>query len=234
MKPVRYSLGSYQLWIDVLYLQRTPATVDVPISSAPAHPKRRRVPITIIDNHTTPSPKLPVQTQMKQEPDGLMQAVSSRPLTEAQNRPEARSTSTEHALSSTPPPPGPSTSNARKATTFKGAKEARETQQVRPGGGIFRSNGQHTLFETRPKPSSPSAPPAKPVDPPVVVEGKAPANLPPAPTLPQPVSTQTLESVRIQPPILGTSAPMTLFNFNRAWESTTVPTERWKLLVRVV
>lgn len=188
------------------------------------------MPINIIDDNSLPSPILPVQTQAQQESEGLIQAVSSRPLTESTKGSDVRLTSTEQPSSSSTPEP--STSNIRKATTFKEAKQAREAQQVRPGGGIFRSNGQHTLFETRPKHSSSSTPPTQPVGNPVATEVKTPDHPPPTPT-PLVSSKAQSETVGFLPLTPAASAPMTLFSFNRAWESTKMPTERWKLLVRI-
>lgn len=81
-------------------------------------PRRRRVPIEIIEPEADKSPVA------KDEP--LLQPVSSRDL-----RPETKRETREQL------PPKPQ--------TFADAKQARESKGIRVGGGIFRPSGNHTI-----------------------------------------------------------------------------------------
>lgn len=125
-------------------------TTPPPVSSTPSAadpPKRRRVPITIVDSET------PANTEPTSD---LLSPISSRLL----------STSLDSKSAAAKPEPA----------SFKEAKQVRDEKSVgRVGGGIFRVSGNDTVFKTRevsaPKdpahpqtrqPGSASAPPSQP------------------------------------------------------------------------
>lgn len=85
-------------------------------------PRRRRVPIEIIEPEADKPPA------MKDEP--LLQPVSSRHL-----RPETTQETKEQLPC--------------KPQTFTDAKQARESKGVRVSGGIFRPSGNHTIITRR-------------------------------------------------------------------------------------
>ncbi|TFY65714.1 hypothetical protein EVG20_g5375 [Dentipellis fragilis] len=170
--------------------------VDIPPpppSTAP--PKHRRIPITIVEPESSPptvlspSPRTPDSPLSRPTSDDLLTPVSSRPL------------------SPVSPALGPT-----KPSTFKAAKEAREA--ARPGGGIFRASGTHTVFDTKARSSSP------------LVEKSAPAKDSPMPEMA--TATHPLPA----PAAEGTPPPMTLFEFTRAWDAlaSSPPAARWALL----
>ncbi|KAI0345700.1 hypothetical protein BDW22DRAFT_1481920 [Trametopsis cervina] len=233
--------------------KKTP--VEIPVSASTAT-TRRRVPIKIIDIDPVPSASTHEPARDSISPkEGLMTAVSSRPLEGADISPININPST-----GTPKP-----------STFKEAKKARDSQQARPGGGIFRSNGQHTLFDTRPKPSSAPTPSSN-TSPSTSSEARVSNRTqPPSSDHPGAIkspSTQTsdqspvskvslephkshsisLQSVspiakdelspsRSQPsstkPIPLLDSPVTLFNFTRTWDSLQSTEERWALLQQI-
>jgi len=126
--------------------------VDIPVpplasgSSAhatPAKPKRRRVPIEIVDGPAPSAAKTTSVTTAKPT-DDLMTPVSSRPLP------------TSPSPASTPPSSAP----APQSKTFQEAKEARTAAKPGVGGGIFRPNGKHTIFGEKEKQAA--SPPAAP------------------------------------------------------------------------
>ncbi|KAI0699139.1 hypothetical protein BC835DRAFT_1461661 [Cytidiella melzeri] len=180
-----------------------PRGISTPVpSSSTAVPRRRRVPITIIDTDesSSHSPTFKDASPAPVEKD-FLQAVSTRPLDGAK--------ASSSAI--------PTTSNVKKSTTFKEAKQAREAQQTRPGGGIFRRDGQHTLFDTRSTTSS--APPLKHDDSPSTnAEATSPLLTPPPNTA----------SAKPPPaPFVTNGFPMTLVNFNRNWDLLRTPEARW-------
>ncbi|OBZ71398.1 RNA polymerase II-associated protein 3 [Grifola frondosa] len=141
-------------------LEVPPAPQAGPSSSKPA-PKRRRVPITIVEpEHMTSLQPRPPHLNPQCFFYHLMTPVSSRPIS---SRPSTPAPST-----STPPPASAASSSAvpQVQPAFGDAGAVRET--VRPGGGIFRPDGRHTLLgaskpaEQSSKPSSAEAraPPA--------------------------------------------------------------------------
>ncbi|KAK7025566.1 hypothetical protein VNI00_015919 [Paramarasmius palmivorus] len=109
--------------------------------SGPPDPRRRRVPIQIIDS---PQGTPPV----------------SREATSPQVQ-QSQSTPTPTPPSESPSAPIPSASPAP-PKTFQEAKRAREETKpaVRVGGGIFRASGKNTLFGTKGKDDSPASPSA--------------------------------------------------------------------------
>ena len=123
-------------------VQRKPIEVSTPLpSSAQSPPKRRRVPITIVEPESAPvasSSTTPAPIPAKQSV--LLTPVSSRPL----NPTTPPSTSDKDSAAKPVPTPGPSAQPKPVPQTFREAKAARE--ENRPRGGIFRSDGRASLF----------------------------------------------------------------------------------------
>ncbi|KAJ7897362.1 hypothetical protein B0H14DRAFT_3425379 [Mycena olivaceomarginata] len=226
-----------------------PRTAPVDVSSKPT-PKRRRVPITIVEadgRRSTPAPvdvpnassssaaktvSKPAPKPSTAEAPDLMKPVSSRPLNAPAN---GTTPSTIPA-----PPPKPTAQPVPKPSSFKDAKSARDSSKPsRVGGGIFRASGEHTIFKTReagqPAPAKQdTAPPnAEPVAPPPAKQDTpspppAPAAVP-APKIAPPAATQ----ISVAPPSVKTKSPFTLFDFTRAWESASDPTARFALFSQI-
>ena len=127
-------------------IQRTvPAEIPAPplassTSPATAPPKRRRVPITIVDSDASSEPT-----------NDLLSPISSRLISKP-------------ADAEAGPTPKPEL-----ASSFKEAKQVRDEKKAgRVGGGIFRVSGNDTVFKTRqvpapkdpPRPSAPAPSPA--------------------------------------------------------------------------
>ncbi|KAI0029481.1 hypothetical protein K488DRAFT_80143 [Vararia minispora EC-137] len=102
---------------------RKPVEVSSPPTSVD-RPKRRRVPIKIVQSEQAVSTHLP---EAPVSDDALLKPVSTRPL-------------------SSVPSPAPS-SSASKPQTFQEAKQVRTSKA---GGGIFRPSGSHTVFNPAP------------------------------------------------------------------------------------
>ncbi|KAF8648972.1 hypothetical protein AX16_006086 [Volvariella volvacea WC 439] len=192
-----------------------------PVTHTPPHPKRRRVPITIVDSthklQTSASTSVAVPESSpaaEQEPvrapnDFGLQAVSSRPLKPQSSPSPSQPSSSSQPLPATPAPSEPpiqtqpqTKPSQAKPKSFAEAKELRDgVKPTRVGGGIFRSSGQHTVFPTRDGLGSqaPSGPKSQPAS-----------------------------SAGTAPPTA--QAPMSLFDFNRKWDSCTLSDERWNLL----
>ncbi|KAI0245886.1 hypothetical protein BJV78DRAFT_1365156 [Lactifluus subvellereus] len=181
-------------------------------STAAATPKRRRVPITIVDNDDTSSPSF--QT-ISTEPtnDDLLSLVSSRVLLSTPPDPK-------------PAPPGAAAAQKPKPASFKEAKQVREDKKYagRVGGGILRMSGNNTVFKTREVPAL--------ADPAASSQTKKPPVAPEPPTQgpsasPLRRAAPTTATARAQ-----STAPRTLFEFTRAWDS--IPASdtgaRWALL----
>ena len=109
-------------------------------SSAAAPPKRRRVPITIVDSDA------PANTKTTND---LLNPISSRLLSTSL---DPKSTAVPTAEAGPTPKPA----------SFKEAKQVRDEKNVgRVGGGIFRVSGNDTVFKTQdvPVPKDPVHPP---------------------------------------------------------------------------
>lgn len=107
---------------------------------SPLKPRTRRVPIEITDTPPTANPK-----------DNLLVSVSSRPL----DRPSPTVSPMNVALASdSGTPESKRLEQQYPQSTFHETKQTRNTKY---GGGIFRSSGSHTIFE-----SETSAPRTKP------------------------------------------------------------------------
>ncbi|KAI0293584.1 hypothetical protein BC826DRAFT_1105016 [Russula brevipes] len=114
----------------------TPLPAPAPLSLSPtAPPKRRRVPITIVEGSGGPSWPSPSASDA-QPTDDLLNPISMRLLTPSTTLPDQ------------PNPP-----------SFREAKQVREAKSAgRVGGGIFRMSGNDTLFKTREVPTPAYAP----------------------------------------------------------------------------
>ncbi len=147
-------------------------------------PKRRRIPITVVDSVPASLPS--------------SYSTHSTNIAEAQSFP-SKSTSSRNDSTST--------------LTFKEAKVARDAHLSKPGGGIFRSNGNHTIFNTISKNSRPPSPVQSP-KPLVERDGLL--------SFDQPISPK-----EASPKI---STPLSLFAFIRTWNYLTSLDERWSFL----
>ncbi|KAI0293586.1 hypothetical protein BC826DRAFT_1105018 [Russula brevipes] len=123
-----------------------------PSSSSPyaAPPKRRRVPITIVEGSegppSQPSPSASGAARPTDDDDSpLLNPISSRVLTP----------SAPPDVNSPAPAPAPVPATQQpKPPSFREAKQAREAKSAgRVGGGIFRMSGNDTLFKTREVPA---------------------------------------------------------------------------------
>ncbi|KAH9829630.1 uncharacterized protein C8Q71DRAFT_863017 [Rhodofomes roseus] len=164
--------------------------VDIPApplasGSAPAAaPKRRRVPIEIVEG---PAPSTSKAASATAKPaDNSITPVSSRPLTDSVQGPSS---------------PAPK--------TFQRAKEARTAARPGVGGGIFRPNGEHTIFGEKQKQTS--SPPAAAPSSPHTTQTPAPAP-----------GRKTNGAPR--------KPPKTLFEFSGEWEKQLSAEDRWDFL----
>ncbi|KAJ6601386.1 hypothetical protein DFH09DRAFT_1355547 [Mycena vulgaris] len=201
-------------------------TLPADVSPAKPTPKRRRIPITIVEadgRRTTPTPvdvpsassmpkttpkpsSTPAPTTKKStEPTNLMNPVSSRPL----NTAPPSATTSSSASASTPAPAAPQPTPQPKPS-FKDAKSARESSKPsRVGGGIFRASGESTIFAPREGKAAPAkqeatVPAAKQDSPSGVPttkeEAAPPPPLAPVPTPPAPAPAQPSAPVQTSAP----------------------------------
>ncbi|KAF8158543.1 hypothetical protein B0H34DRAFT_709282 [Crassisporium funariophilum] len=186
--------------------------------------KRRRVPIKIVeppaaatsDDSPIPGPSEPVSrapvvaipAATKPAPKAdIMEAVSSRSLKSSPTA-EILSPETKELPAKSVRPLAEKVSLPSKPTSFKDAKQARETaKSSRVGGGIFRASGDSTIFTNR-DPNTADVPKSTP----------------------QAASQPELS----RPPIISDApahkGPATLFDFVKTWGSTISDNERWQLL----
>jgi len=189
------------------------ATVNIaPSLSVSTLPRRRRIPIKIVESTSGPSSKAPVKTKTDSTlpkestttENDLMKPISSRSLStsssSAVTKPKSDSAAaTDKSTSLT------FQTSTPKLNTFKAAKHAREsTKPSRAGGGIFRSSGDHTIIENEDKKG--------------VRPSGTPASSPPLP----------LSNV-----FSSAKPPMTLYNFTRSWESLDSAEQRWNLISQI-
>ncbi|RPD66237.1 hypothetical protein L227DRAFT_137532 [Lentinus tigrinus ALCF2SS1-6] len=115
---------------------RKPIDVSTPPIPVAAPPKRRRVPITIVEPELAPVAS--TSSAATSQDASLLTPVSSRPLTRptSQSSDAGAATNSSKVLGPSAPKPPPQ--------SFKEAKAARE--ETRPRGGIFRADGQSSLF----------------------------------------------------------------------------------------
>jgi hypothetical protein len=104
-----------------------------------------------------------------------------------------------------------------KPTSFKQAKEARESaKSSKVGGGIFRASGASTIFPTRESPSLPTQSGGLTPKGDVVMENDG--------TMASPPAAQTTS------PQIVVKAPANLFEFVKAWTSAANVEEKWQLI----
>ncbi|KAI0086569.1 hypothetical protein BDY19DRAFT_995857 [Irpex rosettiformis] len=191
-------------------------------SSSDLIPRRRRVPITIVDSDMPP-PSSSLETVRAIKKEDLLQPVSSRSLEKTQSPPPSEETNST---------PGNTASTPKKPATFKEAKQAREAQKFRSGGGIFRRDGQHTLFDAHPRPATSPVPSPK-------TENTPPPNASSPPLLPPSIEKSIIKTSaeptkpRTVPSLVAAASAMTLFNFNRNWDSLKTPEARWDFLQQI-
>ncbi|KAF8636231.1 hypothetical protein AX17_003717 [Amanita inopinata Kibby_2008] len=206
---------------------------SVPTAVTPAQPppKRRRVPITIVDprlpptqtpsqpSQPSPSPPAPSPTKPTEaEKKDTLTPISTRSL-----KPPAPAPSP--APASTPPSSSPSrgeeptpTPTPTLTSSFKEAKQARDQVKAgRVGGGIFRANGESKVVPVRdasgmPQPTTTTTTATKKKE---KEKGKG--------------KEKTGEEKSTKYP-----ATMSMFNFTKAWEGSVASTEdRWKLITSI-
>lgn len=125
--------------------QRTP--IDVSAMSSPSAaptstplPKRRRIPIQIVDSDSPVAPSNAVASSSKPAGDPLLTPISSRVLPSALSS-QASSTPAQ----TTTPAPSSASPPRQPPQTFRDAKTAKET---RYRGGIFKADGSSKLFKS--------------------------------------------------------------------------------------
>jgi len=170
---------------------------SLPTDTPPATPvKRRRIPIEIIDPISSNNP-----SANPKEPVELLTPVASRSLLSSSPGPSATpanepSSSTQRAIPSNPP----------KVT-----------------GGIFRPNGQHTIFKS-------SAPNNASRD---IPTGAAQPNAPAPNNQPRSLSKAAAAESSPSGPLTQASLASSLFAFSKSWESSSSSQDRWELLLTV-
>ncbi|KAG6809839.1 hypothetical protein H0H92_014531 [Tricholoma furcatifolium] len=197
---------------------KTSKPSNVPTPTTPA-PKRRRVPIKIVDpadsvpatvsspisapSKPSPSPAI-VPSPVSVNNVDILKPISTRSLNpESPKTTISPSSSQATPITTTAPAPKPEQSR-----TFKEAKQERENfKPSRVGGGIFRANGESTVFPTREIPSA-----------------SLTTRPPPEPT-PAPRSTGPILPVAPEKP------PKTLFDFTRNWDVEHSTAARWGLIL---
>ncbi|KAJ7150285.1 hypothetical protein C8R46DRAFT_500390 [Mycena filopes] len=182
----------------------------VPADVSPA-PKRRRIPITIVEpdgrrstapptaatplaSTSTPKPvlKSALRTSPAAEATDQMKAVSSRPLT-APSSAAVPAPDPVSAPAPAPPKPAAQPQPVPKPSSFKEAKSARDSSRPsRVGGGVFRASGDNTIFAPRegkaaarqdvPATKVDNTSAPKPKSEPAASPAKQDAHPPPAPT----------------------------------------------------
>ncbi|KAJ7610977.1 hypothetical protein FB45DRAFT_942195 [Roridomyces roridus] len=168
-------------------------------------PKRRRVPITVVEPDGRRYPATEASTsktaglKTKSEAEPVMKPVSSRPL----------NASPQH-------PPTPTPAAKEKPASFKDAKSAREGKAVgKVGGGIFRASGESVLFKPREGRADSAPPPPQPVK-----KEDTPAPIVVSAPVPEPEFTPV-------------KSPMSLVDFSRSWERAEGSEARYKLLCQI-
>ncbi|KAL0960856.1 hypothetical protein HGRIS_005872 [Hohenbuehelia grisea] len=194
----------------------------IPAPSNASVPKRRRVPITILDSSQASSSQSPPANGGVQGTPSigntLLTPVSSRSLNASSGvsppKPSTGNSSvappsatvpktTDSATPSpTPVPPKPS--------SFKDAKSARESAKTsRVGGGIFRANGSSTIFTHLGDTTSDKTSAEKPLGPkPDIFAAPKPQN----------------SRIRKTP---QRPLDISLVEFEKAWRNLASPAERW-------
>ncbi|KAI1795778.1 hypothetical protein LXA43DRAFT_989520 [Ganoderma leucocontextum] len=140
LSRVRNALKS----VPVTPKNRKPVDISTPAPAVATPPKRRRIPITIVEPGAGHNSATSGATRSLTTDTGLLTAVSSRPLGKSPSPPSAVSQPPTSGPSSAFTVPDASTAPKPPPQTFREAKAARE--ELRPRGGIFRSDGKSSLF----------------------------------------------------------------------------------------
>ena len=131
MEPDNPSIKEELKKVEVLALEHSERSKPARPASSLPKPRTRRVPIEIVDTPPTTSAQ-----------DDLLTPVSSRPL----DRPVPIVSPTNATLlSDTETPENKQSEQKPSQSTFHETKQPRSTKY---GGGIFRSSGSHTIFES--------------------------------------------------------------------------------------
>lgn len=171
-------------------------------------PRRRRVPIHVIDAAPSPSAvatssNLPPPSKATNDTadfDSLLKSVSTRKIS-----------GEGHAAPNTPDESSPN--------TFQKAKQTREAQRPsRVGGGIFRANGESSLFK-----STTSTDVPEPKQTPTTPLEEDPVDTTPNSSLDQP--TTPTQEIPVLPP------PASLFDLGRSWTVEQSDEHRFALLI---
>ncbi|KAJ6486194.1 hypothetical protein C8R47DRAFT_1278683 [Mycena vitilis] len=241
---------------------RKSKATPVDVSSTKPSPKRRRVPITVVEpdgRRSTPTTAAASNTPANSSTPQT--ATKPVPKTNTPETPDLKPVSTrklDASASAEPNPasPKPAAQPAPKPSSFKDAKSARDsTKPSRVGGGVFRASGESTIFATREVNARKSEPAAKQAAPPVKTDASPPpppkqevSTPKPAPVVKQPTPPPPTAPAKIAPnppppalvqisaaatPSAKIKSPMTLFDFTRAWESTPDPATRFALLSQI-
>lgn len=127
----------------------------------------------------------------------------------------------------------PESTKLPQPASFKDAKEARDSAKSRPGGGIFRRDGNHVIFENRTaedKPDAASLRPGRETTQDVVMADATP----PVASIRKGAVIQGRSEIEeiTAPPFVddGKKQTMTLFAFRRQWDKFKTPEDRWDLL----
>ncbi|KAJ6623108.1 hypothetical protein B0H10DRAFT_2213795 [Mycena sp. CBHHK59/15] len=252
---VKQELGKVEALLAKAAVKK-PLPADVNASSAP---KRRRVPITIVEDGkkstSAPTPKAAPKPASQKEATPVkttstgafddMKPVSSRPLnapsTSTSTKTNASAsnktnTSTNINATTTTTPTNATPKPTPKPSSFKDAKQARAS---RVGGGIFRASGESTIFSVKPErnaegasgtPNSAPVTQASSAPPPVAVEKPSTVPEPKPSAVPEPKPVAAPSPPPPPGSASSTKSPMTLFDFTRAWEADASPGARVALL----
>ncbi|KAF7302608.1 hypothetical protein HMN09_00895300 [Mycena chlorophos] len=241
LEPANQSVKQELEKVAQMVANSTPAKKVVPKDVPSAPPKRRRVPITIVDANgkrelvvpeeqvapapTTPQPK--PKSALKQTPTPAAATKSApasspipkddlmKPVSSRPLAPNGTSSSSSSAPKSTPAP-APAAKPTPPPASFKEAKTARDTSKPSlVGGGIFRASGENTIFASKPSGSGSGSKVAENAAP-ASATTKTPASVPTMPNSePPPKAPETLLQAQYEG-----KTPTTLFEFTRAWEVT--------------
>ena len=131
--------------------KRKAVDVSTSVPAVTTPPKRRRIPITIVEPDGDPRSATPKVTSTLASDTGLLTAVSSRSLSKSPSPPSAVPQPPLQSPFAAVPMLDASTASKPASQTFREAKAARE--ELKPKGGIFRWDGGSSLFYT-PGPSN--------------------------------------------------------------------------------
>ncbi|KAH7097599.1 hypothetical protein BKA62DRAFT_715680 [Auriculariales sp. MPI-PUGE-AT-0066] len=184
-----------------------PAPASSPATPPGTKPVRRRIPIEIVEDDV-PAAAAPAAPPSTKTSDQLT-AVSSRPLNGAT---AATTPAVPKSILKTPSDSAVVASQLT-PTSFQAARESREqTRKPKVGGGIFRSNGTHSLFKGSTGESSVSAA--------ATTDSSTPSSS----------AAATSSATLLLPVATQDAKPTTLFALEREWAQTKSPEARWNHL----